>query len=213
MVEEIHPNVYDITLDDSGGRRSRVFLLADDVPTLVDTGFEEHADALFDGVDEVGLEPERLVITHGDPDHVDGFEAVVDQYDLESWAPAETDAEGVSPDHRFENGDVIGSIETVHTPGHEPDAYTLVDESSGYLIAGDSLFGGDLRGLPAGTLIPPPALYSANINQAEASMEKLLEYDFETALVFHGSSVIRDAYDRLDAFINFPGKPDWATYQ
>ena len=43
-------------------------------------------------------------------------------------------------------------------------------------------------------------------------MEALLAYDFDAVLVFHGSSVLDGGKDRLDAFINFPGKPGWATY-
>lgn len=214
MVTEVLPDVYDITVRESEGRRNRVFLVIDDVPTLFDAGFADTTDALFDGIAEVGIEPERLVITHGDPDHFDGFDATVERYGVETWVPEQTDADGHrAPDHRYSDGDTIGSFEAIYTPGHEPDHYALVDEASDLLVAGDAVFGADLRGLPAGYLIPPPALYSENINQAEESLERLLEYDFDAALVFHGSSVTAGAKDRLDAFVNFRGKPDWATYQ
>lgn len=214
MVEEILPDVYDVTIREDDGRRNRVFLLDGDVPTLIDAGFAETTDAMFAGIDEVGTEPERLVITHGDPDHIEGFNATVERYDVESWVPEQTDTSDIrTPDNRFSDGDTIGPFEAVHAPGHEPDNYALVDEDAGVLVAGDALFGADLRGLPEGYLIPPAALYSEDVNQAEESLEKLLEYDFESLLVFHGSSVTEEAYDRLDAFVNFPGKPDWATYR
>lgn len=211
MGEELLPDVYDITIKETEGRRNRVYLVHDDVPTLIDAGFADTTGALFDGIAEVGVTPERLVVTHGDPDHVGGFDAVVDRYDPETWVPEQTEAD-VSADNRYADGDRIGSFEAVHTPGHEPDNYALVDEDAGVLVPGDALFGADVRGLPAGYLVPPPALYSENVNRAEESMEKLLEYDFEAALVFHGSAVTEAADDRLDAFVNFPGKPDWATY-
>lgn len=214
MVDEIVPDVYDITIRELEGRRNRVFLVLDDVPTLVDAGFADTTDRLFEGISEIGTEPDRLVITHGDPDHLGGFDAVVDRYGVETWVPEETDVGDIgTPDHRYSDGDVIGSFEAIHAPGHEPDNNALVDESTGLLIAGDAVFGSDARGLPQGYLIPPPALYSENVNEAEESMEKLLEYRFESVLVFHGSSVVEGAYDRLDEFVNFPGKPDWATYQ
>ena len=211
MADELLPGVYDITVKETEGRRGRVYLVRDDVPTLIDTGFEDTTDALFDGVDDVGLTPERLIVTHGDPDHIGGFDAVVEEYDVETWVPEQTETD-VTADNRYADGDVIGSFEAVYTPGHEPDNYALVDEDEGILVPGDALFGADLRGFPAGYLIPPPALYSENINRAEQSMEKLLDYEFDAALVFHGSAVTEGAYDRLDAFINFPGKPGWATY-
>lgn len=214
MVEEIVPDVYDITIREDEGRRNRVYLVIDDVPTLIDAGFEDTTPTMFDAIAAIGVEPERLVITHGDPDHIDGFDATVERYGVETWVPEETDTEDIrAPDHRYSDGDVIGSFEAIYLPGHEPDHYALVDESTELLIAGDAVFGADLRGLPAGYLIPPPALYSDNVNQAEESMERLLEYDFDAALVFHGSSVTSGAKERLDAFVNFPGKPDWATYQ
>lgn len=127
--------------------------------------------------------------------------------------PEQTDIENIStPDNRYSDSDSIGPFEAIYTPGHEPDHYALVDEDRGVLVTGDAVFGADLRGCPQGYLIAPPALYSENVNRAEESMEKSLTYNFDAALVFHGSSVTENTHNRLDAYINFPGKPDWATY-
>ena len=212
MVDELLPDVFDITVRQTD-RRIRAYLVLAEVPLLIDAGFEDSVDALFAGIDEVGTEPERLVITHGDPDHVDGYDAVVDRYDLETWVPQETDLDAeAEPDHRYGDGEVIGPFQAVYTPGHEPDHHSLIDEEAGVLVAGDALFGADFRGFPGGYLIPPPALYSENLNRAEESLERLLEFDFDAALVFHGSSVLEGAHDRLDAFVNFPEKPESASY-
>lgn len=210
MPEEILPDVYDITVMEGEGRRFRVFLFDGPTPTLVDTGLEATTEALFDGLDEVGVEPERVVVTHGDGDHVGGLAAVVDRFAPDVFVPEQTADEalgGVDPDVRYGHRDTVGDFVTVHTPGHEPDNHALVDESRGVVVAGDALSGSDQRGLPAGYLLLPPAIYSENLNEAEASLTRLLKYEFDAVLVFHGSSVLDDAKTKLDAFVNFPGKP------
>jgi hydroxyacylglutathione hydrolase len=47
--------------------------------------------------------------------------------------------EGVTPDRLLEDGDMIGPLRTIHTPGHDTDACCFFDVRSGTLITGDSL--------------------------------------------------------------------------
>lgn len=209
MPTELAAGVYDVTCrEEDSGKRYRVFLFAEGTPTLFDAGFASTAEAVFDGVAEVGVEPERLVITHGDGDHVDGFDAMVDRYDLETWVPEQTDLDAESdPDHRYGDGDRIGRFEAVHVPGHEPDNHVLIDEQAGVAVMGDAVSGADQRGLPSGHFHLPPAVYSRDLNEAEENLERLLEYEFDVGLVYHGSSVLEDAREKLDRYVNFPGKP------
>jgi glyoxylase-like metal-dependent hydrolase (beta-lactamase superfamily II) len=210
MPEEILPGVHDITVMEGEGRRFRAFLFEGPSPTLVDTGLETTTDALFDGIDAVGVDPARVVITHGDGDHTGGLPAVVERYDPEVFVPEQTTADalgGVAPDVRYGHGDTVGDFEAVHIPGHEPDNHALVDESRSLVVAGDAVSGSDQRGLPAGYLVLPPAVYSDNLNEAEENLERLLTFEFDAVLVFHGSSVLDGGREKLDAFVNFPGKP------
>ncbi len=209
MPTELTDGVYDITCrKEESGKRFRVFFLTDGTPTLFDAGFAETADRVADGIAEIGVEPERLIITHGDGDHVDGFDAIVDRYDLETWVPEQTTLETEhSPDHRYGGGDRIGRFEAVYVPGHEPDNHALIDEDAGIAVMGDAVSGADQRGLPEGYFHLPPAVYSQNLNEAEANLERLVEYDFDVGLVYHGSSVLADADEKLDRYVNFPGKP------
>ncbi|MFW6448129.1 MAG: MBL fold metallo-hydrolase [Halobacteriota archaeon] len=208
MPTELLHGVHDVTCAERDGRRYRVFLFEHDVPTLVDAGLSNTVDAVVDGLDDIGLEPRRLVVTHGDGDHVGGFDGLVERYDLETWVPEQTDLDAAAdPDRRYGDGDRIGRFEAVHVPGHEPDNHALVDEAAGVAVMGDALSGADQRGLPAGYFHLPPAVYSRDLNEAEASLEKLLAYTFDIGLVFHGSSVFEGASAKLDRYVNFAGRP------
>jgi glyoxylase-like metal-dependent hydrolase (beta-lactamase superfamily II) len=110
------------------------------------------------------------------------------------------------PDHRYGDGDRIGRFTAVHTPGHEPENHALIDEDAGVAVLGDALSGADQRGLPTGYFLLPPAVYSQDLNLAEESLERLLAYEFDVGLVYHGSSVLEDARAKIDRFVNFPGK-------
>ena len=172
MPTEILPGVYDVTVREAPpGRRYRAYLIADDVPTLFDAGFPDTTDALFEGVEATGLEPERLVVTHAD-------------------------------------GDRVGNFEAVHVPGHSRDHHALVDEERGVLVAADAVSGADLRGFPEGYLLPHAAVYAEDLKEAELNLDRLLEYEFDAALVYHGTSVTEGARDVLDRYVNFPGRPD-----
>ena len=63
MVDEIVDSVYDITCDEADGKSYRVFLFGTDAPTLIDAGLESTVESVFDRIDEIGVEPERLLIT------------------------------------------------------------------------------------------------------------------------------------------------------
>ena len=209
MPHEIVPDVYDITVrTDPTGRRYRAYLVDCEVPTLFDAGFADTTDALFDGIEATGLRPARLVITHTDYDHVGGFDAVVERYGTGTFVPAPSDLEtDHEADHRYGDGDRIGGFRAIHVPGHSPDHHVLVDEQRGVLIAGDALVGADLRGFPEGYLLPHAAVYADDHEAAELNLERLLEWEFDAALVYHGTAVTEDANGVLDRYVNFPGRP------
>lgn len=205
--------VYDVTVSRATpGRRYRCYLLDWDVPTLFDAGFEDSTDVLFEDIDATGLTPERVIVTHEDPDHTGGLAAAVDRYDAESWVPVgDADAIasrwGVDADHKYGDGDRIGPWTAVHVPGHTPGCSALIDEDAGIAVTGDVVFGSDVRGLPTGYLIAPPEYYSDDIAAAERNLENLLGHRFDVALVSHGTAVVEDASAKLERYVQFPGKP------
>ena len=204
---EILPGVYDVTVRRQDGRRYRCYLVDGDAPTLVDTCHDvpEVKETLFEGLDELGIEPERLFITHGDGDHIGGFDDVVDRFDVETWVPAETTAETEhEPDHRYTDGDRLGGFEAVHVPGHEDDSYALIDETESYAIFGDVVVGADIRGLPAGYFTIHGEGVTDDPRRAEQNLVILRDYEFEAGLVFHGSSVLEGASAKIEAYVDGP---------
>jgi glyoxylase-like metal-dependent hydrolase (beta-lactamase superfamily II) len=200
MPREIAPGVYDVTCAETETGRIRAFLFDDG--TLVDCGLSETTDALLAGISETGIDVQRLIITHADRDHVGGFDGVVRELWVESYVPegAEFDSE-YTPDNRYGAGDEIAGFEAVHAPGHRDHQHALIDEDRGVAILADAVSGADQRGLPRGYFHLPPGVYSEDLNQAEESLERLLEYEFEVGLVYHGSSVLSDASEKLENYV------------
>lgn len=202
MVTEILPGVYDVTCAETETGRIRAFVFDDG--TLVDCGLADTADALLEGIDETGVEVERLVVTHADPDHVGGFDAVVRELWVETFVPEGATVHGeFEPDERYGHGDRIGPFEAVHVPGHRTHQHVLVDEDrgDGVAVLADAVSGADQRGLPQGYFHLPPAVYSEDLGRAEASLERLLDYEFDAGLVYHGSSVLSGADEVLEAYV------------
>jgi glyoxylase-like metal-dependent hydrolase (beta-lactamase superfamily II) len=174
--------------------------------TLIDTAFDDDGPELveilreeFDGVD-------RIIITHGDHGHHGGLPHVMEAFSPELVASAnETklhDAIEYEPDVQFEDGDVLdGNLEVIEIPGHTPATSALLLRDRDILISGDALDGSDRAGLPAGYLLPPPALFNDDHNAAELNLYDLLQYDFDTVLVFHGSNVFENPKEKLDNFL------------
>ncbi|WP_276259603.1 MBL fold metallo-hydrolase [Haloglomus litoreum] len=215
-VRELLPHVHEVTWHAPGeppaslrGRHHRSYLLdfPDDVPTLVDTSMPAQADRLLAGIEQVGVEPERLLITHRHLDHVGGIDAVVDRYDPTVWYPAEEeitsrDVVATPPDHEFTHEESIGRFTAVHVPGHTPGNYAFVDEAAGVAVFGDTMVGSDRRGFRPGRLVHPPASPGDGHDvEISAGLVRLLDYEFDVALLSHGVSVFEDASAKLYRYL------------
>lgn len=190
-------------------------LVLKDVPegetTLIDTAFEENGEQLVKTLQEEYGSIDRVILTHGDHGHHGGLGHVIDAFSPKlAMAANETklhthlEEEGIDyePDVVFEDGDLLdGNIRVIQVPGHTEAPSALLLEDRGILISGDALDGSDRGGLPAGYLLPPPALFNADHEAAELNLYNLLEYDFDTVLVFHGSHVFENPKQKLDDFL------------
>lgn len=214
MARELAPDVYELPVtDDDAERTLRAYLVeGEDEATLIDAGLDETTGALFSELDDRGVEPDRVVVTHYDGDHVGGLPAVVERFDPTVHLPEPTGEAALAlPDdadvRAYGDGDEVGPFEAVHLPGHCPENHGLVDSDRGVAVAGDAVSGSDQRGLPAGYPILPPAVFSDDLGRAEESLERLLDREFDVLLVFHGSPITDAAGAKLERFVAFPGKP------
>lgn len=146
---------------------------------------------------------EHVVVEHGDPDHWEGVPFLRDELDVTVAVP-DGDAgrmieAGIEPDYRLEVGETYLGVETIPAPGHTPDnaAYRYEDA----LIAGDTVLGADsvyaveydYRGR-LGVITPD---WNSDDAQMRESVRGLLEYDVESVLVTHGTSVHAGGHEQV----------------
>lgn len=187
----------------------RVYVL-ENVPegrtTLVDTAFEDDGEELVETIREEFGAIDRVILTHGDHGHHGGLGHVMEAFDPELLAADNEDklydAIDYEPDIRFKDGDLLEeNIRVIQISGHTPATSALLLEDRDILISGDALDGADRAGFPAGYLLPPPALFNDDHEAAEINLYSLLQYDFDTLLVFHGSNVYENPRGKLDDFL------------
>ncbi|WP_435156310.1 MBL fold metallo-hydrolase [Haladaptatus sp. DFWS20] len=187
----------------------RVYVL-EDIPkgktTLIDTAFDENGEELVETLRDEFETIDRVILTHGDHGHHGGLPYVMEEFDPELVAADNEsklyEAIDYEPDVRFEDGDTLdGDIQVIQVPGHTEATSALLLTNRDILISGDSLDGSDRAGLPEGYLLPPPALFNDDHKAAELNLYDLLQYDFNTVLVFHGANVFDNPKQKLDDFL------------
>jgi glyoxylase-like metal-dependent hydrolase (beta-lactamase superfamily II) len=183
------------------------FLVDVERPTLVDTGWADTTTDLLAALDDAGVVPERVVLTHDGRDHYGGLDAVMAAFDPELVVPADEtalrDAIDHEPDRYVADGDAVGPMEVYVLPGHSAALASLYLPDERTLIAADALDGSDRRGLPAGYLLPPPPAYNDHPAVVEDHLLRLLELDLDSVLVSHGSHVLGDAGAKLERLLRF----------
>jgi glyoxylase-like metal-dependent hydrolase (beta-lactamase superfamily II) len=186
----------------------------DDGLTLVDTGLAGSASEILKTARSMGAPIRRIVLTHAHIDHVGSTDALVREIpDIEflvgqresrlllrdfSLDAGETGRKlfgypGVKsrPTLSLNDGDRVGSLQAIFSPGHTPGHMAYLDVRDGSLIAGDA-FTTQMGVITAGVFkfyFPFPALFSWNRQHAAESAKKLRNPKPARLAVGHGKTI------------------------
>ena len=169
--------------------------------TLVDTSLPGSADAILSAAAAAGAPIRRIILTHAHADHMGSVDALaaklgtvevaasgrslplLKQPPDPSSAPDEGKVVGASGmktavTRVLAEGDRVGSLLVIDTPGHMPGHQSFLDERDGTLYAGDAVVGVGGLCVPgyAPWWFPPLNLATSNKRVALASARKLLGY-------------------------------------
>jgi glyoxylase-like metal-dependent hydrolase (beta-lactamase superfamily II) len=190
------------------------FVREDDGLTLVDTNVGGSAPGILRAARSLSAPIRRILLTHAHFDHVSStdnlirelpdIEFMIGQRELRllrrdfSLDAGETGKKlfgfpGVKskPTHLLPDGDRVGSLQAVFSPGHTPGHMAYLDVRDGSLIAGDA-FTTQLGVTAAGAFkfyFPFPALFSWNKEVAAESARKLCALKPMRLAVGHGKTI------------------------
>lgn len=181
--------------------------------TLIDTGLAGSGPGILAAAAEIGQPIRRIVLTHAHGDHAGALDALrtsVPEADVvlgerttaflagemelrpdEPQSPLKGSyaRSSVAPDRLVGEGERVGSLRVIATPGHSPDHLSFLDERDGTLIAGDAFQ--TLGGIAvAGTLrwrFPLPALATWHGPSALESARRLHALEPSRLAVGHGA--------------------------
>jgi len=181
--------------------------------TLVDAGMPFSLKGILKAADSLGKPITRILLTHAHGDHVgalDGLKEALPSADVhisrrdqallagslaleegEAQTPIKGDVPKnirTKPDRLLTDGERIGSLLAISSPGHTPGHMAFLDTRSNVLIAGDAFqirggmaVSGDIR-----PLFPFPAMATWNKNAALASARRLADLKPSWLAVGHG---------------------------
>jgi glyoxylase-like metal-dependent hydrolase (beta-lactamase superfamily II) len=157
---------------------------------IVDTGVEGSGDAIAAALTGIGLDwpaVAHVILTHNHGDHAGSAADVLDRAaDATGYAGAE-DIAGITVPRALtpvQDGDTVFDLQVITAPGHTAGSIAVLDPAAGgILVVGDAL------GTSGGAPSLPGAQFTADMEQAKASIVKLGSLAFETLLVGHGEPI------------------------
>ena len=183
----------------------------DDGFTLIDTALEGCAKSIVQAAQQAGLPIVRILPTHAHTDHIGGLDAVYElvpgaellmpardarflagDMSLDANEPQDKLRGGwvvrkTRPSRLLHEGDRVGSLEVIDTPGHTPGHASFLDTRDRTIIAGDAFQTmGEVAVSGTMTIFPLPAFATWHKPMALVSARKLRTFAPSQLAVGHG---------------------------
>lgn len=168
---------------------------------LVDTGPPGTGAAIGRAITSVGAtwsDVTDIVLTHRHFDHVGGLAELAGLASRAEVSAGADDAreipfEGGRAVRPLADGDLVGGLRVLHTPGHTPGHLSLLHEAESLLLIGD------LVGTTDGALDFGPAAFTADPEVNRQSLWRMVDLQTDRILFSHGEEVpnVRSAIRQL----------------
>ncbi|MFY3790924.1 MBL fold metallo-hydrolase [Ureibacillus sp. MALMAid1270] len=185
--------------------------------TLIDTGISASFNGIVKLVEEINKPLTNIVLTHAHGDHVGSLDLLKERFpnavvsiskrdsrllggdfsldDLEPKNPIKGGFDKklkTVPERLLVEGDRIGLLEVIHTPGHTPGSISLFNPQSRHIIVGDAM---QTKGKIAisGQLVPLfpfPMLATWSKEVAVESVKKIIQLEPTLLAVGHGKIIV-----------------------
>ncbi|OKP77551.1 hypothetical protein A3844_29440 [Paenibacillus helianthi] len=182
--------------------------------TLIDAAMPFSVQGIMDTATKLNKPVNRIILTHAHGDHVGALDELKKRLPAALVYISERDSALLRgdrslradelqtpikgsvpakittvPDILLREGDAIGSLTAISTPGHTPGSMSFLDQRTGALVVGDA-FQTFRRTAVSGTVVPLfpfPAMATWNKTTALESAMKLLRLSPKLLAVGHGN--------------------------
>jgi glyoxylase-like metal-dependent hydrolase (beta-lactamase superfamily II) len=205
------------------GVNCNVYLVEDgDKLTLIDTGLPRSSKKIekyIEGLNRKPTDVSTIVLTHFHIDHVGSLKKMKDATGAKV-AVHEADADYVSRkqaspkpknlmmralssvvkaapvdiDIVLKEGDKVGRLVVIHTPGHSEGSISLLDAERKVMFVGDTVRFVD------GKVQGPPPRFTPDPAKAKESIGKISTFDFDIMLSGHGQPLMEKASQKVEEF-------------
>jgi glyoxylase-like metal-dependent hydrolase (beta-lactamase superfamily II) len=184
--------------------------------TLIDAALGFGAKGILQAAEKIGKPISKIILTHAHEDHVGALDAIKERLPEVPVYISTRDHRLMNGDRSLDahedytpikggvpkklktranvllkEGDLIGSLTAIETPGHTPGSLSFLDLRTKALIAGDAFqtrggvaVAGDVK-----PLFPFPAFGTWSKRTALASAKKLVSYEPKLLAVGHGEMI------------------------
>lgn len=166
---------------------------------IVDTGLPNNVGKFGDVIQTAGLgwdAVNHIIVTHLHGDHVGGLGEVAAEASSATIYAGKEDVSGIDsprPLQGLNDGDEVFGMQIIGTPGHTLGHISIYDPTASFFVAGDAFVNTE------NTLAGPSARFSTDIDQAQESVKKVAQLDFEIALFGHGDPIEAGASEAIKA--------------